>query len=94
MLTASSQQVNVIEIAPPYVDTALDADFRGRLNAIVGEKATKPMLFDEYMDTTIKQLEGGEASKLKEVATGFSQVRVNEWRGSLGKLLESMGIDA
>ena len=52
------------------------------------------MLFDEYMDTTIKQLEGGEASKLKEVATGFSQVRVNEWRGSLGKLLESMGIDA
>ena len=60
----------------------------------MGEKAPKPMLFDEYMDTTMKQLESGEASKLKEVATGFSQVRVNEWRGSLGKLLESMGIDA
>jgi len=84
----------VIEIAPPYVDTTLDADFRNRLNAIMGEKAPKPMLFDEYMDATMKQLESGEASKLKEVATGSSQVRVNEWRSSLGKLLESMGIDA
>lgn len=84
----------MIEIVPPYVDTALDANFRDRLNAIMGEKAPNPMLFDEYMDITMKQLESGEASKLKEVATGFSQVRVNEWRGSLGKLLESMGIDA
>lgn len=93
-LKPTGAQVNVIEIAPPYVDTTLDADFRDRLNAIMGEKAPKPMPFDEYMDATMKQLESGEASKMKEVATRSSQVRVNEWRSSLGKLLESMGIDA
>ncbi|OCL12654.1 NAD(P)-binding protein [Glonium stellatum] len=93
-LKPTGTQVNVIEIAPPYVDTALDADFRDRVDAIKGKNVPKPMPFDEYMEITMKQLQDGEASKLKEVATGFSQVRVNEWRGSLGKLLESMDIDA
>jgi short-subunit dehydrogenase involved in D-alanine esterification of teichoic acids len=87
-------QVSVIEIAPPYVDTALDAGFRGQVNEAMGEHKMAPMPLKEYMDITMATLEGAEAKDLKEVATGFADMGVSTWRGSFGKVLEGMGINA
>ena len=85
-------KVNVIEIAPPYVDTALDAGFRDQVNEAMGDHAPKPMSMQEYMDKTMATLEASKAEDLKEVATGFAEIGVNAWRGSLGKAMEGMGI--
>ena len=89
-----ANNVSVIEIVPPYVDTALDAGFRKRVNEMLGESAQKPMPLQEYMDVTMKTLEEAEAKDLKEVAVGFAEKGVSTWRGSFGKVLEGMGIDA
>lgn len=53
--------VNVIELCPSYVNTALDAKFRDQAVAAQGgeEHAAKPMALKEYMDTTTAQLEEG-----------------------------------
>ena len=89
-----SNNVAVVEIVPPYVDTALDAGFRGRVNEALGDKAPKPMGLDEYMDATMETLQGSDARDLKEVAVGFAEMGVSTWRASFGKVLEGMGIDA
>lgn len=93
-LRPTGSKVNVIEIAPPYVDTALDANFRGQVNEMMGDHASPPMPLQEYMDKTMAELEGSKVEELKEVATGFAQMGVDAWRGSLGKAMEGMGIDA
>ena len=86
--------VNVIEIAPPYVDTALDTAFRDRLNEAMGDHAQTPMPLEEYMDKTMATLEGSKASELREVATGFAEMGASIWRAAFGKVLAGMGIDA
>lgn len=83
--------VNVIELAPPYVDTALDANFREQTIALQGgeEHATPPMPLNEYMEKTTAQLEKGG---LKEVACGFSELGQRTWRNAYGPLLEQFGM--
>jgi len=83
--------VNVIEVAPPYVDTALDADFRQATIALQGgkEKATPPMPLKEYMEKTTAQLEEGDH---KEVACGFAEWGQGIWRTAYGPILEQVGI--
>jgi len=53
--------VNVVERNPPYVDTALDKDFREATIELQGgkEHAHPPMPLKEYMEITTKQLEKG-----------------------------------
>ena len=87
-------QVSVIEIVPPYVDTALDAKFRDQVNEAMGDHRMEPMPLDEYMDKTMATLQGADAKDLKEVATGFADMGVSTWRASFGKVLEGMGINA
>jgi short-subunit dehydrogenase involved in D-alanine esterification of teichoic acids len=88
-------QVSVIEIVPPYVDTALDAGFLDHVNEIMGDHKVVPMPLEEYLDITMETLEGKEAKDLKEVAPpGSADMRVRAWRGGFGKVLEAMGIDA
>jgi len=77
--------VNVIELAPPYVDTDLDAKHRGK-----GPKGPPPMPLDQYMETAVK---GFETEGVKEIATGFSQMGVDAWRGAFGPILKNVGID-
>jgi short-subunit dehydrogenase involved in D-alanine esterification of teichoic acids len=87
-------QVGVIEIVPPYVDTALDARFRDQVNEAMGDHRIEPMPLNEYMDKTMATLQGADAKDLKEVATGFADMGVSTWRASFGKVLEGMEINA
>jgi len=83
--------VNVIELNPPYLDTALDKDFREATIELQGgkEHAHPPMPLKEYMEITSAQFEkGGE----KEVSTGFAALGVNAWRGAFGPILEQFGM--
>lgn len=83
--------VNIIELAPPYVDTDLDTKFRDQVIAASGgpDKAHPPMPLKEYMETTIAQF---EKSVEKEVATGFSAMGVGAWRGAFGPILKQFGM--
>lgn len=82
-------QCKVVELAPPYVDTPLDAAHRGKnIQAQAGpEKAVKPMALEEYLDSAMKGLEDGR----NEVAVGFAQMGVDKWRQAFGSVLEMMG---
>ncbi|PVH89323.1 NAD(P)-binding protein [Cadophora sp. DSE1049] len=82
--------VNVIELAPPYVDTELDVKNRDRVIEMQGgkDKATPPMPLKEYMDVTTAALEKGGQ---KEIATGFSAMGVNAWRGAFQSILDQYG---
>ncbi|KAK0102440.1 hypothetical protein ONS95_006059 [Cadophora gregata] len=80
----------MIELAPPYVDTELDAKNRDTLVGMQGGegKAVKPMPLKEYMEATTAALEkGGD----KEIATGFSAMGVNAWRGAFQPILDQFG---
>ncbi|TVY91384.1 putative oxidoreductase [Lachnellula willkommii] len=76
--------VNVVELAPPHVDTPLDALHRQH-----GGEVPLPMPLDVYMATAVK---GFETEGVKEIATGFSEIGVKAWRGAFGPILEHVGI--
>ncbi|RFU25088.1 hypothetical protein B7463_g11253, partial [Scytalidium lignicola] len=81
--------VSVIELAPPYVDTALDAKSRGK-----DGNPMPPMPLDEFMDSAMKGLEETENGKpKKEVAVGFAETGVSTWRGAFGPILKNFGIE-
>jgi short-subunit dehydrogenase involved in D-alanine esterification of teichoic acids len=86
--TAGSN-VNVIELAPPYVDTDLDSHFREKMVKLQGGNAHPPMPLEEYMEkaTVIMEKEG-----VKEVAVGFADIGVSTWRGAFGPVLEKFGL--
>ncbi|KAL8935339.1 MAG: hypothetical protein Q9211_004747 [Gyalolechia sp. 1 TL-2023] len=83
---------NVIELVPPYVDTALDAEHRARNIAAQGgeEKAMKPMALDEYLESAMAGFKRGD----KEIATGFSKTGVSAWREAFDPVLKQLGISA
>jgi short-subunit dehydrogenase involved in D-alanine esterification of teichoic acids len=85
----------LVEVVPPYTDTALDVEHRAATIAMQGDNPVVPMPLAEYIDKAYNSLnEIDEHGRLKkEVAVGFAQVNVNTWRGSFGKTIESMGID-
>lgn len=80
--------VNVIEVAPPYVATELDAKLKEQQAQLQEGKGHPPMPLKEYMDITTKQLEEG---KDKELATGFSAMGVKAWRGAFQPMLDQFG---
>ena len=86
---------SICEIAPPYVDTGLDAEHREQINAMTKGRLPPPMGLEDYMQKTMKAIEevGVDGKLKKEVGTGSSQARVDGWRESVGKLLEGMGVE-
>jgi uncharacterized oxidoreductase len=82
--------VNVIELVPPYVDTDLNAGHRGKTEELSGGKGAPPMPLEQYMETAAK---GFETEGVKEIATGFSELGLNAWRGALGPILKNIGIE-
>ncbi|KAF2094065.1 NAD(P)-binding protein [Rhizodiscina lignyota] len=88
----------VVEIAPPYVDTALDANHRAQVNAMQGggDKLVRPMALEEYLDKSMEGLMELDAKgrPKKEVGVGIAQRGIDAWRGAFGPMLEGLGIDA
>ena len=78
--------VNVIEIAPPYVSTELDTAHKDA----AGEM--EPMPLQEYTDESFEILDNNNAKDLKEVAVGFAAMGAQAWRGSIGATLEQLGM--
>ncbi|KIW10283.1 hypothetical protein PV08_11245 [Exophiala spinifera] len=75
--------VNVIEIAPPYVETDLDAAHKQ-------PDLPPPMPLAEYTDKTFEILNGKPAKEIKEAAVGFAAMGAEAWRGAFGGFLEHM----
>ena len=76
--------VNVIEIVPPYVATELDAKHRSSL--------MKPLPLEEYTEETFKILDGNEAKKLREVGVGTAKTRAETWRGAMEPVWRGYGL--
>ncbi len=77
--------INVIEIAPPYVSTELDSAHR----EAAGQ--AQPMPLQEYTDKSFEILDNNDGKDLKEVAVGFAAMAADAWRGSIGATLEKIG---
>jgi short-subunit dehydrogenase involved in D-alanine esterification of teichoic acids len=92
---AVTKNFSICEVVPPYVDTGLDAEHRERVNTMLRGQGPPPMKLDEYIEKTMWELDKVRVNEKmpKEIATGFSQVGVDAWRDSLGKVLEGMHID-
>ncbi|KAG8528428.1 uncharacterized protein KY384_007346 [Bacidia gigantensis] len=82
--------VSVLELAPPYVDTALDMEHREDLVKSQGgeEKAVKPMGLEQYLDAAMERF---EAPRSGEVAVGFAEMGAGKWREAFGPILGMMG---
>ena len=83
--TLKDTNVNVIEIAPPYVRTDLDA--ANRL-----DKVLTPMELDDYTEQTLEILEK-PAGEIKEVAVGSAAMRAEAWRKAFDPILQAGGGD-
>ena len=85
---------NVVEVAPPYVETSLDDKHREWNIAVQGgpEKAVKPMKLEEYMNVTMEQLAstGPDGKMLKELGTGFSEMGIKAWRGAYQPIMDQI----
>ncbi|KAI1776278.1 NAD(P)-binding protein [Hypoxylon cercidicola] len=93
---AAKNNMDIVEIVPPYTDTGLDKEHRDMTIAMRGgpEKAFQPMPLDEFVDKFFQVLEqtGPGGSIKPEIGVGFGQVGVETWRGSFGKVYEQMGL--
>ena len=80
----------VIELAPPYVDTELDAGHRDEIVAQQGgaDKAVKPMGLDTYLD---QSMEGFAQKAPKEVAVGFAAMGASAWREAFDPIFRKLG---
>ena len=90
------ENMNIVEIVPPYTDTDLDQNHREATVAMQGgrDKDFPPMPLAEYIDEVFESIEElDEDRKLKkEVGVGFDQAGTITWRGSFSKIYEEMGI--
>ncbi|KAJ9605676.1 hypothetical protein H2200_009525 [Cladophialophora chaetospira] len=77
--------VRVVEIAPPYVETELDADHRGVTNET-------PMLLRDYTAAVFQMLDQTDDNQIKEVAVGFAKEASEAWRHSIGAILAKIGV--
>ncbi|KAI0382389.1 NAD(P)-binding protein [Hypomontagnella monticulosa] len=91
-----AQNMNVVEIVPPYVDTGLDAAHRDYTIAAQGgkDKAFPPTPLKEFLDAVFAGIEdvGPDGSIKKEIAVGFGELGVGTWRGAFEKVYESIGM--
>ncbi|KAL9595453.1 MAG: hypothetical protein Q9179_004967 [Wetmoreana sp. 5 TL-2023] len=83
----------VVELAPPYVDTALDAAHRTETIEAQGgeENAVKPMPLEAYLDTAMAGFKQEDAN---EITTGFSEMGASTWRKAFNPILQMMGTKA
>lgn len=92
----AKKNLNIVEIVPPYIDTDLDQEHREATVAMQGgpDKAFSPTPLAEYIDKFFESIEElDEDGKLKkEVGVGSGQMGAETWRGSFGKIYESIGI--
>lgn len=87
--------INVIELAPPYVDTGLDANHREMIRKITEDKGHPPMPLDEYMDAAIDRLdERIDGKPRKEVLVGFSEIGGGAFRKAFDPIFQQMGFGA
>ena len=87
--------VNVIELAPPYVDTALDGGHRDTLVKLTEGKGRPPMPLDEYMQAAVQKLdERVDGKPLKEVLVGFAEIGGSAWRKAYDPVFQEMGLTA
>ncbi|KAI0389355.1 NAD(P)-binding protein [Xylariaceae sp. FL0594] len=91
-----ADNLRVVEVVPPYVDTGLDKAHRETTIALQGgpEKAFPAMKLDEFVDKFFQALEkpGPDGDLMKEIGVGFGETGVNVWRDSFGKVYEQMHI--
>lgn len=92
---AAKKNFNVVEIVPPYVDTALDKEHREATNAAQGEHAFPPLPLGDYIDQFFTALDETEAdgSLKKEIGVGTGVLAVKTWRDSFGKVYEQFGME-
>ncbi|KAL8883362.1 MAG: hypothetical protein Q9192_007216 [Flavoplaca navasiana] len=83
--------LKIIEVVPPYVDTALNAEHRAQTDALQGgkEKAVQPMALGEYVDGFFEGLEEEE----EEIAVGFAKKGVEVWKRGFGELRRCSGME-
>ncbi|KAL9032812.1 MAG: hypothetical protein Q9180_006294 [Flavoplaca navasiana] len=83
--------MKIIEVVPPYVDTALNAEHRAQTDALQGgeEKAVQPMALGEYVDGFFEGLEEEE----EEIAVGFAKKGVEIWKRGFGELRRCSGME-
>ncbi|KAK0726273.1 short chain dehydrogenase reductase [Apiosordaria backusii] len=88
--------MNVVEVAPPYVDTPLNAHHRAQTDALQGgpDKAVQPMLLGEYIDKFFDLLEDTkEDGSLKdEIGVGFGGQGQKVWKQGYESLLRGSGM--
>lgn len=77
--------VHVLELAPPYTATGLNAAHRE-------VSANVPcMRLDDFVDESFKLMEGRSSKELKEIAPGSAGPRAGLWRETMGKRMSEMG---
>ncbi|RCI14040.1 hypothetical protein L249_8038 [Ophiocordyceps polyrhachis-furcata BCC 54312] len=84
----------VVEMVPPYTDTALDREHREMTIAMQGgrEKAFLPMPLEQYVEAFFEAWDKDGGVTRQEIGIGMGQMAVDTWRGSFGKLYEPMGL--
>ncbi|KAI8635551.1 hypothetical protein F5Y19DRAFT_408283 [Xylariaceae sp. FL1651] len=91
-----AENMRVVDIVPPYVDTGLDKAHRKATITLQGgpEKAFPAMSLEEYVQKFFEALEqpGPDGEVQKEIGVGFGAMGVQTWRESFGKVYEQMGI--
>lgn len=78
--------VNVLELVPPYIATALVDEHKDKL------KNAPALPLDQFTDEIFKVLDGNQAKDLKELAAGTAVPRVDVWRNSVGEMLAKNGL--
>ncbi|GAB1311026.1 Oxidoreductase DltE [Madurella fahalii] len=90
------KNMNVVEVAPQYIDTPLNAAHRDKTDALQGgkDKAVQPMPLDEYIDRFFAALEetNPDGSFKKEIGIGLAAKCVDVWHEGYRKLLSASGM--
>lgn len=86
--TLKDTSLNIIEIAPPAVQSDFHAQYADVSKSIPGA-----MTMEDFVNEIFKQLNEKKPEDLKEVAAGSAQDRVDAWRAGTGSYMKKMGIE-
>ena len=82
------RNLGVVEVVQPFVASE-------DIEAFLGSPGPQPIPLKEYIDdimATLSEL-SEEGKSATEVASGSAQIRVEVWRGSIGKHMKRMGLE-
>lgn len=89
----ADSNVSIVEISPPYVDTALNIAHRVKTFGENGERGPKPLELNDYIDTTMRQLEEKvDGRPRKEIVTGSAEASQLAWRAAFDPILAARGV--